>query len=338
MTDPSKPGVYTPGAKAERQPADVACVQWNRKVQHILATTSSTGVTVVWDLKAKRPIINFSDKSVPGRCRSMAWHPENATQIVTGAENDDRPVVQLWDLRNTYAPVRYLEAHTRGVASLSWSAMDPALLVSSGIDGRTICWNVDTGRVLCELDADDGATPSAHAGVGDALNGHATGGNAVAASMGAHGMGMAIGGGDAPRSARWNFNVSWSPRLTSIFATSAFDGTLAVHSVVDTAERSAAQRQHAELGAIATTSSRTPPDYTRAPRWLRRSAGVAFAFGGRLVSFVMPPTQPAAAAAAAAAAAVPGGATTAPNAAQQIQRVSIRTVCEIYWRNRLIVV
>ena len=60
---------------ADSVPADVACVQWNRKVQHILATTSSSGVTVVWDLKAKRPVIYFSDKSVAGRCRAMAWHP-----------------------------------------------------------------------------------------------------------------------------------------------------------------------------------------------------------------------------------------------------------------------
>jgi protein transport protein SEC31 len=113
-------------------------------VQHILATTSSSGVTVVWDLKVKRPVIYFNDKTVPGerlhgacrvmlmtsacmaaRCRAMAWHPDMPTQIVTGAESDEKPVIQFWDLRNTYAPVRYLEKHTRAIAALSWSSIDP---------------------------------------------------------------------------------------------------------------------------------------------------------------------------------------------------------------------
>jgi protein transport protein SEC31 len=139
LTDLSKlPGVYTPGVSApvkSERAIDIACVQWNRKVQHILGTTTSTGVTVVWDLKSKKPLMNFSDKSVNGRCRAMAWHPDNATQMVTASLSDERPVIQYWDLRNTYAPVRYLESHTRGVTSLSWSSVDPSLLLSSGTDG-----------------------------------------------------------------------------------------------------------------------------------------------------------------------------------------------------------
>ena len=44
------------GATLGGAPADISCVAWNRKVQHILASTSHGGLSVVWDLKLKRSV------------------------------------------------------------------------------------------------------------------------------------------------------------------------------------------------------------------------------------------------------------------------------------------
>ena len=41
-------------------PEDVACVSWNRQVQHILASTFAARC-VVWDLRKNEPIIKVSD-------------------------------------------------------------------------------------------------------------------------------------------------------------------------------------------------------------------------------------------------------------------------------------
>lgn len=38
---------------------------WNKKVQHILASCSTNGSCVVWDLKKQKPVISFRD---PNRC------------------------------------------------------------------------------------------------------------------------------------------------------------------------------------------------------------------------------------------------------------------------------
>ena len=77
LSNPSAPSVYSPGAKSNAPPSDISCVAWNRKVQHILASTSHGGLSVVWDLKLKKPVISFSDPNNKTQRNSViAWNPE----------------------------------------------------------------------------------------------------------------------------------------------------------------------------------------------------------------------------------------------------------------------
>jgi protein transport protein SEC31 len=41
--------------------AEISYISWNKKVQHILASTHVDGATVVWDLKKQRPVITLKD-------------------------------------------------------------------------------------------------------------------------------------------------------------------------------------------------------------------------------------------------------------------------------------
>jgi protein transport protein SEC31 len=65
---------------------------------------------------------------------------------VTASEDDGHPVLQMWDLRNTYAPAKYLEGHQRGIWALSWCSIDPSLLLTSGKDNRTLLWHTPSGK------------------------------------------------------------------------------------------------------------------------------------------------------------------------------------------------
>lgn len=123
------------------------------QVQHILATTSSSGQTVVWDLKREKPVISFSDPSRP-RASSFSWHPAIATQLLVASDDDRTPSLQLWDLRNSSSPVREFHGHAKGVLSLAWSLDDPRLLLSSGKDSKTICWDMDAGSTVATLPSD----------------------------------------------------------------------------------------------------------------------------------------------------------------------------------------
>ncbi|XP_075980743.1 COPII coat complex component secretory 31 [Anticarsia gemmatalis] len=128
---------------------------WNQQVQHILGSTFASRC-VVWDLRKNEPIMKLSDSQSRTRWRSLAWHPAVATQLCIASEDDQVPVVQLWDLRLASSPLVTLEGHHKGVMSVSWCRQDPDLLLSAGKDGRVLCWNPNNtkpgGELLAEID------------------------------------------------------------------------------------------------------------------------------------------------------------------------------------------
>ena len=123
-------------------------------MQHILASTAHSGLSVVWDLKLKKPVISFQDPNNKTQRNSViSWNPEAATEVLVASADDRSPVLQIWDLRNATMPVRALHGHTKGILAASWCPHDSHLLLSSGGDSRTICWDVSTGEMVCELPA-----------------------------------------------------------------------------------------------------------------------------------------------------------------------------------------
>eukprot|EP00003_Mantamonas_plastica_P027869 TRINITY_DN6107_c0_g1_i3.p1 TRINITY_DN6107_c0_g1~~TRINITY_DN6107_c0_g1_i3.p1 ORF type:complete len:451 (+),score=61.60 TRINITY_DN6107_c0_g1_i3:94-1353(+) len=198
LAAPRQPKVFSFTAKnqTDSDKVDISCVSWNRKVPHIMASTSSSGTSTVWDVMAKRAAISFTDPDKPLKYKAIAWSPEVSTQIITASDDDKRPVMQLWDLRNAYQPVmvrsitacslslsrlhfrvhfllllfspiifslpslppltpptptQEMKGHDRGILSVSWCPNDSGLLLTCGKDNRTLCWNPNTGEILCEV-------------------------------------------------------------------------------------------------------------------------------------------------------------------------------------------
>jgi len=54
------------------------------------------------------------------RCKAVAWHPKVATQLCLASEDDQLPVIQLWDLRQATAPLNTFEGHSKGILSIDW--------------------------------------------------------------------------------------------------------------------------------------------------------------------------------------------------------------------------
>lgn len=78
LTKPDTP--YNPGPKSSKLD-DITSVGWNGQVQHILATSSSNGHTVVWDLRNRKEVMTLSAPNtgvISGRktISSVAWHPD----------------------------------------------------------------------------------------------------------------------------------------------------------------------------------------------------------------------------------------------------------------------
>ncbi|CAK9869335.1 unnamed protein product [Sphagnum jensenii] len=132
---------------------ELSYVSWNRKVQNILASTSFSGTSVVWDLRRQKPVISFTDPTSRRRCSTLQWNPDVATQLIVASDDDRSPSLQVWDLRNSVSPLKELVGHTKGVLAMAWCPSDSSLLLSCAKDNRTLCWDTLSGQVLCELPA-----------------------------------------------------------------------------------------------------------------------------------------------------------------------------------------
>ncbi|KAJ0792638.1 putative transcription factor WD40-like family [Helianthus annuus] len=232
---------------------EISFLSWNKKVQPILASTSSQGTTVVWDIRKQKPIISFSD-SVRRRCSVLQWHPDFATQLIVASDDDNSPSLRIWDMRNTMSPLRELVGHTKGipfigyhstclyfqlfiqfsqalfhmpgVVAMSWCPHDSAYLLTCAKDNRTICWDTNSAEIVSEL----------------------------------------------PAGTNWNFDVHWYPKLPGVISASSFDGKIGIYNI------EACPRYGVGEGYFGSAP-------LRAPKWHQRKAGVCFGFGGKLVSF-----------------------------------------------------
>ncbi|KAI6121093.1 hypothetical protein F5141DRAFT_1087648 [Pisolithus sp. B1] len=252
LNDPSKPYSPTPGSRSNKVD-EVTCVSWNQHVQYILAGASSTGYTVVWDLRGKREVVALaygggtgtlggavgSAMAVGGRrgMSAIAWHPDISTRLVTASEDDISPVVMVWDLRNARAPEKILTGHEKGVLSLSWCKHDADLLLSCGKDNRALCWNPQTSEVIGELPSED----------------------------------------------NWAFQVEWCPRNPDLLAAAFFSGTIGIHSIQST-DGLLGTSLFDDPSLLRSDTGVPSLSLKQPPKWLRRPVSTSFGFGGQLVS------------------------------------------------------
>lgn len=54
---------------------------------------------------------NFTRHRNPNSISSMCWNPLIATEIVVAYEDNKNPVIQLWNLKSTDAPMREFVGH-----------------------------------------------------------------------------------------------------------------------------------------------------------------------------------------------------------------------------------
>ncbi|KAG2383110.1 hypothetical protein C9374_004447 [Naegleria lovaniensis] len=269
LKQPNQPQAVVLGCKNPHQNQTISHLQWNRKFEYILATTSHQGTSVVWDLKQKRVLVPFSNTAHPkSRYSSLAWNPDVHTQLLVACEDDDRPVIEVWDLRKAYAPIRELGAgqqgHQRGVLSVSWCPDDSNLLVSTGKDNRTLIWNPNTGDLLGELSSGFSQVSASNTRGGRTTN-------------------------TFPQDEyqNWIFDAQWSYR-SSLVSTCSFDKKIQVYAVQDAS--SVATGESDELTETVKKSNQNitqpaPAVLKTAPKWLKRPAGVSWCFGNRLITF-----------------------------------------------------
>lgn len=149
--DIENPEVYCPNSKKDQDP--ITSVSWNKNktVPHILATASTTGIVNVWDLKVKKSISSFRDKSQEAnRDVRISWNPNIPTQMAVVFDDAREAGIQIWDLRNSKAPVTVFKDNHKNVRvhSLGWSISDPNLVLTADRNNLISCQNIKTNETL----------------------------------------------------------------------------------------------------------------------------------------------------------------------------------------------
>ena len=115
LNSPDKP--MTPGSKIQPL-SPITRVSWNAKVQHILGTLiglPSGSQAVIWDLRKNEPIIKIQDRTSRLISSAMAWNPLEPTQFAIGSEDDERPIIQLWDVRHAQQPYQTIQGQCQHI-------------------------------------------------------------------------------------------------------------------------------------------------------------------------------------------------------------------------------
>ncbi|KAL0871531.1 hypothetical protein ABMA27_005244 [Loxostege sticticalis] len=256
-----------PGNRSQ-PPDHVQGLAWNQQVQHILGSTFATRC-VVWDLRKNEPIMKLSDATSRTRWRSLAWHPAVATQLCIASEDDQAPVIQLWDLRLAASPLLTLENHQKGVMTVSWCKQDSDLLLSAGKDGRILCWNPNNtaqpgGELVMEVSQQRQWV--------------------FEAAWCPRVPGLLASTSFDQQLAVHSILPTDRPEVTSQSQNNIMESFGGIESF---AQLPAVQREPQSVAQ----APRQLPQPTRAPAWLRRPVAAKFSFGGKLVTFEKCPQE-----------------------------------------------
>ena len=84
---------FPSSAENDRHKGAVRSVQWNTKVDYIVASSSDDGSCIIWDLKRNK---RWATLHAPRGSAfvDFAWHPSEGFQILTALADDSRPVVR----------------------------------------------------------------------------------------------------------------------------------------------------------------------------------------------------------------------------------------------------
>lgn len=304
-SDPDRAVFFTSSSK--KHAGAVRALEFNPFVNTRLATGGSDGLVLTWDLSNPTAGVNVShpagkSPSTTGAPRdeitAVAWN-RKFPHILGSSTNGG--VMSVWDLRQRKEVISIRNPRGRiSCTSLTWHPEIATQVVVT-------CDEESTGALMWDLR--NASAPikkfNHHSPMGVASSSWSTFDTdlLLTSSRDSRTVVVSVTTGEivseAPKSASWNFGVSWSPRLPGLFLSSSLDGRLAVNSMLtattipsvssETASALAesfgemASDFHAGIGNQPSRPNETQKvlyNVSRPPQWLRRPSGVSFGFGG----------------------------------------------------------
>ncbi|PKU77187.1 protein transport protein SEC31 homolog B [Dendrobium catenatum] len=256
-----------------------------------------------------------------GPVRGLEFNPHEPKLLASGADEGE---LCIWDLENPTEPKLFPSLKNIGsgaqteISFVSWNVKFQPILASTSYNGITVVWDLrqqkpvtsfsDSTRRRCSvlqwnpevstqliIASDDDSSPALR--VWDVRKtiypvrefvGHTKG--VIAMSWCPYESSLLLTCAkdnrticwdtntgemqcELPASTNWNFDIHWYPKIPGVISASSFDVKLGIYNI------EACNKLGLSAGDF------VAPVRLRAPKWLKRPAGVSFGFGGNLVTF-----------------------------------------------------
>lgn len=139
---------------------DFCSLNFNERVNHILASSTTTGYTYIYDMKKQelyltifdQSLINEEEQAREGPVNtSVLWYNDGA-QIVIAYDDPEYNYLTQYHMKQPKAPsAMYQNGHTTSIIDMVKNSHDNNFLLSLGRDNLVTCWSMRTQKPLVRI-------------------------------------------------------------------------------------------------------------------------------------------------------------------------------------------
>nr|XP_019580461.1 PREDICTED: protein transport protein Sec31B isoform X5 [Rhinolophus sinicus] len=280
-------------AQKQKHTGAVRALDFNPFQGNLLASGANDSEIFIWDLNNLSVPMTPGSKSQyreqpPEDIKALSWNRQ-VQHILSSAHPSGKAVV--WDLRKNEPIIRVSDHSNRMHCSgLAWHPDVATQLVLCSEDDRLPViqlWDLRfASSPLKVLESHSRGILSVSWSQADAelLLSSAKDNQVLCWDLGSCEVVYKL-----PTQSSWCFDVQWCPRVPPVFSAASFDGWISLYSVMGRSWEVQQMRQTDKVPEQVAQTSLLPP-LKKPPKWMRRPAGVSFAFGGKLITFGLPST------------------------------------------------
>ena len=135
-------------------------LNWNDKVNHILASATDNGSVYIYDMKKKSLFLEIMEPSqediqTDKLDTQVVWFHDGA-QIIISYDNNEYNYLSQYHMKQPNAPcAMYSNGHNTSIISLAKNYYDKHFLLSLGRDNIVTCWSLKSKKPICKVQLDD---------------------------------------------------------------------------------------------------------------------------------------------------------------------------------------
>ncbi|ERE78729.1 protein transport protein Sec31B isoform 2 [Cricetulus griseus] len=276
-------------AQRQKHTGAVRALDFNPFQGNLLASGASDSEIFIWDLNNLSVPMTPGSKSQkpPEDIKALSWNRQ-VQHILSSAHPSGKAVV--WDLRKNEPIIKVSDHSSRmNCSGLAWHPDIATQLVLCSEDDRLPViqlWDLRfASSPLMVLESHSRGILSMSWSQADAelLLSSAKDNQIFCWNLASSEVVYKL-----PTQNSWCFDVQWCPQNPPVFSAVSFDGWISLYSVMGRSWEDQHMRQADKVSEQVAPAPLLTPPLKKPPKWMRRPAGVSFAFGGKLVTFGLP--------------------------------------------------